>query len=231
MPLENDYSGPIGGQMKVLIADDDTISRVAIGRLLEKWGYEVVQAQDGYGAWESLCQKDPPRMAILDWMMPEPDGVEICRCLKKEKGFPFIYTILLSVRREKEDIVNALDSGAHDFLSKPVHTGELRSRIAVGARLVNAEDDIRLKNRELATINDQLKQTNAELQSALKEIHTLQGILPICIHCKKIRLENFDAHDPKSWVTIEEYIGSRTEAEFSHGICPVCAAKHYPEYY
>lgn len=216
--------------MKVLIADDDTISRVAIGKLLEKWGYDVVQAQDGRGAWESLCQKDPPRMAILDWMMPEPDGVEICRYLKQKENFPFIYTILLSVRQEKEDIVNALDSGAHDFLSKPVHTGELRSRIAVGARLVNAEDGIRSKNRELAAINDQLKQMNADLQTALKEIKTLQGILPICIHCKKIRLENMNAEDPNSWVTIEEYIGGRTKAEFSHGICPICAAKIYPEY-
>ena len=216
--------------MKVLIADDDAISRVAIGRLLEKWGYEVIQAQDGSGAWESICQKVPPRIAILDWMMPEPDGVEICRHIKKKADLPFIYTILLSVRKEKEDIVNALDSGAHDFLSKPVHTGELRSRIAVGARLAKAEDAIRLKNMELAAINDQLKQACAELQSALKEIKTLQGILPICIHCKKIRLENHEADDPNSWVRIEDYIGSRTKAEFSHGICPVCAAKIYPDY-
>jgi phosphoserine phosphatase RsbU/P len=217
--------------MKVLIADDDTISCVAIGRLLEKWGYEVVQAQDGRQALELLCQKDPPRMAILDWMMPEPDGVEICRHLKQVKDFPFIYTILLSIKHKKKDVVNALDSGAHDFLSKPVHTGELRSRIAVGARLVKAEDDIQSKNRELARINEQMKQTNTELQTALKEIKTLHGILPICIHCKRIRLENKEAEDPNSWVRMEEYISNRTEADFSHGICPICAAKHYPEYY
>jgi phosphoserine phosphatase RsbU/P len=216
--------------MKVLIADDDTITRVAVSRLLEKWGYAVVQAEDGGKAWESFCQKDPPRIAILDWMMPEPDGVEICGYLKREKDFPFVYTILLSVRQEKEDIVKALDSGAHDFLSKPVHTGELRSRIAVGARLVMAEDDILSKNRELANINDQLHRTNADLQSALKEIKTLQGILPICIHCKKIRLENMAPEDPNAWVRMEEYISNRTKAEFSHGICPICAAKLYPEY-
>jgi sigma-B regulation protein RsbU (phosphoserine phosphatase) len=216
--------------MKVLIADDDAITRVAVSRLLEKWGYTVVQAQDGGKAWESLCQKDPPRIAILDWMMPEPDGVEICGHLKRERDLPFVYTILLSVRQEKEDIVKALDSGAHDFLSKPVHTGELRSRIAVGARLVIAEDDIRAKNRELADINDQLQQMNANLQTALKEIKTLQGILPVCINCKRIRLENMAPEDPNSWVRIEEYISNRTQAEFSHGICPVCAAKLYPDY-
>ena len=83
----------------------------------------------------------------------------------------------------------------------------------------------------LAIINDQLKQTNEVLQSALKEIKTLHGILPICIHCNRIRVENKKAEDPNSWVKMEEYIRSRTEADFSHGICPDCAAKHYPEYY
>jgi DNA-binding response OmpR family regulator len=227
----NERSGQNGGQMKVLIADDDTISCMAIGRLIENWGYEVFQAQDGRQALEFLCQGDPPRMAILDWMMPEPDGIEICRHLQQEKDFPFIYTILLSVKHEKKDIVKALDSGAHDFLSKPVHAGELRSRIAVGARLVKAEDNIQSKNRELASVNDQLKQTNAELQAALREIKTLHGILPICIHCKRIRVENKGAEDPDAWVKMEEYIRNRTEADFSHGICPDCAAKHYPEYY
>lgn len=217
--------------MKILIADDDTITLVALRRLLEKWGYEVVEARDGREAWESLCEKDPPRIAILDWMMPEMEGVKICRHLKKEKEIPFIYTILLSIRREKKDIVMALDSGAHDFLSKPVHAGELRSRIAVGVRLVEAEDNIRLKNKALSKINDQLNRTNAELQLALKEIKTLHGIFPICVNCKKFKLENREATDPNSWVTMEEYIGSRTEAEFSHGICPVCAEKLYPDYF
>lgn len=217
--------------MKVLIADDETITRVALARLLEKWGYEVVQAGDGRKAWESLCQKDPPRLVILDWMMPEPNGVEICRYLKEEKGFPFIYTILLSVRREKEDIIKALDSGAHDFLSKPVHTGELRSRIATGVRLVISEDTVRSKNGELADINDRLKKTNEELQLALKDLKTLREILPICSNCRHIRLENREENDQSSWVTLEEYIGSLTKAEFSHGLCPECAAKLYPEYF
>jgi sigma-B regulation protein RsbU (phosphoserine phosphatase) len=217
--------------MKVLIADDDTITRIALGKLLEKWGYEVVQALDGGKAWELLCQKDPPRIAILDWMMPEPNGVEICNNLTREKDFPFIYTMLLSVKQDKADIIKALDSGAHDFLSKPVHSGELRSRIAVGVRLVKAEDAIQSKNRELADINDQLNRTNAELQSALKEIKTLQGILPICVKCKKFRLEDMEATDPDSWVKMEDYIRSRTEAEFSHGLCPECAAKLYPDFY
>jgi response regulator of citrate/malate metabolism len=139
--------------------------------------------------------------------------------------------MLLSVKRDKEDIINALDSGAHDFLSKPVHAGELRSHISVGVRLVKAEDAIQSKNRELVNINDQLNRTNAELQSALKEIKTLQGILPICVKCKKFRLEDMEPTDPDAWVKMEDYIGSRTQAEFSHGLCPACAAKLYPDYF
>jgi DNA-binding response OmpR family regulator len=216
--------------MKVLIADDDTITRIALGKLLEKWGYEVVLALDGGKAWKLLCREDPPRIAILDWMMPEPNGVEICNKVKRENEFPFIYTMLLSVRQEKEDIIKALDSGAHDFLSKPVHAGELKSRIAVGVRLVKAEDAIQSKNRELANINDQLNQANAELQSALKEINTLQGIFPICVKCKKFRQEDMEANDPDAWVKMEDYIKSRTQAEFSHGLCPDCAAELYPDF-
>ena len=158
------------------------------------------------------------------------EGIEICQRLRERKNLAFIYTLLLTMRREKEDIIKALDAGAHDFLSKPVHTGELRSRIAVGVRLVEAENEIRLKNNKLSDTNEQLNRTNEKLERALKEIKTLKGILPICSHCKKIRLENANPRDQDSWIMMEEYIGSRTEADFSHSICPECARKLYPEF-
>ncbi len=129
--------------MKVLIADDDSMTRIALRKNLQKWGYEVVQAKDGLEAWEALTEENPPRLAVLDWMMPEMEGIDICRRLQQNEDFPFIYTILLTIRKEKDDIVEALDSGAYDFLSKPVHAAELRSRIAVGVRLVAAEDKLR----------------------------------------------------------------------------------------
>ncbi len=113
--------------MKVLIADDDSITRLTLGKRIRDWGYEAIEAEDGMEAWESLKSGDPPRIAILDWMMPEIEGVEICERLQQARDLPFIYSILLTVRNEKEDIVKALDSGAHDFLSKPVHIGELCS--------------------------------------------------------------------------------------------------------
>ncbi|MFP4474613.1 MAG: ATP-binding protein [Desulfatibacillaceae bacterium] len=125
--------------MKVFIADDSPTTRFALRKNLREWGYDVVEAADGLAAWEALSQESPPRMAVLDWMMPGMDGVEICRKLTERRGGLLIYTILLTSKTEKEDLVYALDSGAHDFLSKPVHPEELRSRIAVGRRLVEMD--------------------------------------------------------------------------------------------
>lgn len=122
--------------MKVLIADDSPTTRFALKKSLGQWGYAIVEAQDGREAWEALNEISPPNIAILDWMMPEMEGVEICKKLQDRRSGNFIYTILLTSKTEKEDIVYALDHGAHDFLSKPVYPPELRSRIAVGKRLV-----------------------------------------------------------------------------------------------
>ncbi len=120
----------------VLIADDSPTTRFAMRRRLEEWGYQVVDVDNGEDAWRELTSDDPPRIAILDWMMPGKDGVEICRLLQEHKGSGFIYTMLLTAKNEKQDIVYALDNGAHDFLSKPVFPEEMRSRVAVGRRLV-----------------------------------------------------------------------------------------------
>lgn len=132
--------------MKVLIADDSPGTRFALKKNLGEWGYEIVEAGDGHGAWEILNGNEPPGIAILDWMMPELEGVEICKKLRDRRGGSFIYTILLTSKAEKEDIVHALDNGAHDFLSKPVYPPELRSRIDVGKRLVEMHS---LKNKFL----------------------------------------------------------------------------------
>ncbi len=144
--------------MKVLIADDERITLIALKRHLEKWGYEVAKAGDGREAWDVIRGDDPPRVALLDWMMPGIEGVEICERIQKSEELPFIYAILLTTRRDKGDIIKALDSGAHDFLSKPVHTGELRSRIAVGVRLVEAKDEANeyAKKMERLAITDYL---------------------------------------------------------------------------
>ncbi len=134
--------------MKLLIADDEISTRIFLKRSAVQWGYEVIEALDGLEAMAILKGDDPPRIAVLDWMMPGLDGVEICSMLQDEPGALMIYTILLTSKSNKEDVMHALDRGAHDFLSKPVHVGELRSRIAVGKRLVEAHDRLRELDRQ-----------------------------------------------------------------------------------
>jgi len=195
--------------MKVLIAEDSLTSRRLLETALVKWGYEVVSTLNGKEAWEQLQADDAPRLAVLDWMMPEMDGVEVCRRLRRASNRNPVYVILLTCRDTKKDLVEGLGAGADDYVAKPFDHDELRARIEVGCRII-----------ELQTA---LAERIRELQNALDHVKTLQGILPICMHCHKIR------SDEESWERIEKYIGEHTEAQFSHGLCPTCRRKYYPE--
>lgn len=201
--------------MRILVAEDDSMTRLALVKNLEKWGYETVPVSDGDRAFEMLTAEAPPRLALLDWLMPGMEGIEICRKLKDLRDEPFIYTILLTIKNEKSDIVHALDNGACDFLSKPVHTGELRSRIAVGLRLVSAKEN-------LIEVNTELAEKNRALEKAFSEIKLLRGILPVCSQCRRIRNEDGE------WDDLAAYVQKHSEAEFTHGLCPTCAKELYP---
>jgi diguanylate cyclase (GGDEF)-like protein len=135
--------------MKVLIAEDDTISRRMLEAFLVKWGYEVVVATQGEEAWTILQGNDTPRMAILDWMMPGKDGVEICRGLRQRKGRPYIYTLLLTARGQKTDIVQGLEAGADDYVTKPFDPFELRARLRAGRRIVELQEQLLLAREAL----------------------------------------------------------------------------------
>jgi len=122
--------------MKVLIADDDAVARHKLETYLLDWNYEVVAASEGKEAWRALQEEDAPRLAILDWMMPGMDGVQICEEVKKLKGEPYIYVLLLTVRDRKEDVVRGLDAGADDYLTKPYDAQELKARLRTGRRIL-----------------------------------------------------------------------------------------------
>ncbi len=124
--------------MKVLIVDDDPISRKLLRTYLEKWGYQVTQAEDGAVGW-SLFQTDDFPLVIADWMMPEMDGVELVRRIRAHERPGFVYCILLTARSHKEDLVEGMDAGADDFLSKPFDRDELRVRLREGERIVTLE--------------------------------------------------------------------------------------------
>jgi two-component system cell cycle response regulator len=128
--------------MKILIADDETMSRRMLHALLEKWGYEVISAEDGDSAWAKLKAPDAPRMALLDWMMPGQNGVDVCRALRKERPEPYTYIVLLTAKDSKDGVVEGLESGADDYLTKPFNPQELKARIRVGLRLLQLEDNL-----------------------------------------------------------------------------------------
>jgi two-component system, cell cycle response regulator len=128
--------------MRILIADDESVSRLMLRSLLAKWGYDVVSAEDGDAAWENLKSPESPRMALLDWMMPGQNGVDVCRALRKTRPEPYTYILLLTAKDAKESVVEGLDSGADDYLTKPFNPQELKARIRVGLRLLELEDKL-----------------------------------------------------------------------------------------
>ena len=133
--------------MRVLIAEDDSISRRMLEAFLVKWGFEVMVASGGEEAWGILQGNDSPRLAVLDWMMPGRDGIDICRSVRQRKGRPYIYIILLTARGQKEDIVEGLEAGADDYVTKPFDPYELRARLRAGRRIVELQEQL-LQARE-----------------------------------------------------------------------------------
>lgn len=188
--------------MRVLIAEDDPISCSVLQTMLCKWGHEVVVTCDGGAACKALEEKGAPPLAILDWMMPEMDGPDVCRWLRSRPGSDSTYVILLTVKGTKQDIITGLEAGADDYLTKPFDHGELKARLQVGQRILALQ----------AKLADRVKQ----LETALSWVKQLQGLLPICCYCKKIR------DDKNYWQQVECYIAAHSEARFSHGICPEC---------
>ncbi len=122
--------------MKILVADDDAVSRKMLARTLQSWNYDVEAVADGDEAFRALTREgDRPVIAVLDWMMPVMDGLDVCKAIRADFRLPFTYLILLSSRDSKDDIIAGLESGADDYLSKPFHSGELRCRIRAGERM------------------------------------------------------------------------------------------------
>ena len=195
--------------MRVLLAEDEAVSRRLLEATLSRFGYEVLTVDDGLQAWEQLNSERPPLLALLDWSMPGLDGPEICRRIRSRPGgHGYTYMLLVTARAAKQDVVEGLSAGADDFISKPVDAAELRARLRVGERIVRLEQDLSLKVRDL--------------EVAAEHVKELQGMIPICMHCKRIR------NQEQLWEKVETYIETRSGAKFSHALCTECLDKHYP---
>ena len=147
--------------MRVLIAEDDLVTRRYLAGLLDKWGYHVTSVDDGQDACKMLQQEDGPSLALLDWMMPGMDGVEICRRVRSRvRGRP-VYLVLLTGRAQRADVVHGLEAGADDYLTKPFDHAELRSRLRVGERVLDMAEQLQARIAELVQALKRVKQLEA----------------------------------------------------------------------
>ena len=200
----------------ILVVDDTKMNLRILVEALGNEGYRVRPALNGEIALEA-AQKEVPDLILLDILMPGMDGYQVCETLKQDENLKEIPVIFISALDEVGDKMKGFRAGGVDYISKPFQTEEVLARVRTHLTLRNLQKDLQEKNIHLQKLN-------SDLQSALDEIKTLRGIIPICSHCKKIR------DDDDSWQRIEKYIGEHSEAEFSHGICPECLKKYYPEY-
>ena len=127
---------------RILIAEDDPVSRRVLETLLKKWGHEIVVAKDGLEAVRLLESREAPRLAVLDWMMPGLEGVQVCQRIRQDATRPYMYLLLLTARSQKDDLVRGLESGADDYLTKPFDAQELRARLHVGKRILELQDNL-----------------------------------------------------------------------------------------
>ena len=196
--------------MKVLIADDDAITRRLLESALSKSGYEVVAVGGGEQAWRILSEQDAPTIAVLDWMMPGMTGVEVCERVRAASLPVSPYLIVLTSRGDTGDVVKALQAGADDYITKPFEVDELRARLSVGVRIL--------------TLQQQLNDRVRALEEALAHVQQLQGLIPICAWCRQVR------SDGNYWEQVEGYLSKRTGLQFTHAICPPCRQKELAKF-
>lgn len=188
--------------MKILIAEDNPVMQKLLQSQLSKWGYEAELSGDGRTAWNAILRIDEPILALIDWLIPEMNGIELIRNIRKRPERSYVYVILLTSKNCTEDLVTGLGEGADDFIRKPFDPKELHARMKAGLRILN--------------LQQRLETSIMGLEQALSRVRTLQGLLPICAYCKKIR------DDRNYWHQVERYISEHSEAEFTHSICPDC---------
>ena len=190
---------------KILVADDDPLVRKSLADLLSRQGCEVVPVDNGDDAWRVLQEPEAPPVVLLDWMMPGLTGLEVVDRIRLVPEMARIYVIFLTVKDKTGDITTSLGHGAQDFITKPFDPEELMARIQVAFRTVELQHELAARVKDL--------------EEALRRITQLEGILPMCSKCKKIR------NPQNQWSTVEKYISDHAPVSFSHGYCPECLQK------
>jgi DNA-binding response OmpR family regulator len=202
--------------LKVLITDDDPEVLLLTATVLRRAGYEVLEASTGRECLEVL-RASSPDLVLLDVILPDMSGVEVCQQIKADRDMQHTFVILASgIKVSSDSQAEGLNYGADGYIVRPISNKELVARVQSMERIKRAEEALLEKEK-------QQQKLIQELQEALAEIKTLKGFIPICASCKKIR------DDEGYWNQLEAYISKRTEAVFSHGLCPECAERSMAE--
>ena len=192
-------------RFRILAVDDEYVNTQLIKSVLRE-EYDILTALNGYEAINLLKQYNPD-LILLDVMMPDLNGFEVCKIIRSFTDFDTIPIIFLTALDTQDGALQGLELGGIDYLTKPVNRDLLKLRV---------RNHIESKRR-----NDLVKEQRDQLEAALARVKQLEGIIPICMFCKKIR------DDQQSWHQLEAYISDHSEALFSHGICPHCAEEQY----
>ncbi len=208
-------------EKKILVVDDIKKNIQLLGSVLGKEGYAVSYATNGAKAL-AMADVDNFDLILLDVMMPDMNGFEVCRHLKQKESTKDIPILFLTAKSEEGDVVEGLQLGAADYLTKPFNSAELVARVKTQMRLREAQHLLLQRNKDLWQKTLQLGELLEENRKAMSEIKILRGFLPICSKCKKIR------DDDGYWTQIESYIREHSEAQFTHSICQDCADELYP---
>jgi sigma-B regulation protein RsbU (phosphoserine phosphatase) len=196
--------------MKILIAEDDTLTLGLLTELIRKWDYETISVNNGDNAWENLKRDNEPIILLADWQIPGVHGDELCRMARTHLAAKPLHIILTTATQlTVESKVRALAAGADDYLMKPYDPRELQARLHVGERALDSQ--VKLRKRVI------------ELEAALSEVKQVEGLLCICSDCKRIRDEQ------KQWQTIESYLAGRLDVTFTHGLCSKCMESRLKE--
>ena len=219
----SDYP-PTPARADILIVDDTPANLRLLAGILAEQGYKIRPASNGQMALLA-AQAQPPDLVLLDIMMPEMDGYQVCRMLKANERTRDIPVIFISALDETLDKVTAFLIGGVDYITKPFQVEEVLARVETHLTIARLHRELQHKNQELARQNLELQQRNAELQEALATIKTLSGIVPICAWCsRKIQDEQ------GQWVKLEVYLETHSNAAFTHGMCPDCKQKIEAEF-